>query len=69
MSVDVHDGDEFGERDERETHRAVLVKEREPVFAGARREDEADAEAEGARYALRRGMGTKARFSCRKWKS
>ena len=49
MSVDVHDGDEFGEGDERETHRAVLVKEREPVFACARREYQADAEAEGTR--------------------
>ena len=42
VTVDVHDGDDFDEGDEREAHGGVAVEEGEPVFPGAGREDQAE---------------------------
>ena len=40
VSVDVHDGDDFDEGDEREAHGGVAVEEGEPVLPGPSREEQ-----------------------------
>jgi hypothetical protein len=57
VSVDVHDGKDLSQADQGQAHGAVVVKEGQPVLAGAGGEDDADAEAEEAGDAYKTGSG------------